>query len=56
MWRFLKWLLGVDSNRCRCASDSHGHAAGQCSNDATRTGGLCASCYALIADRFQDTH
>jgi hypothetical protein len=56
MWRFLKWLFGVDDDRCRCASGTHAHAPGQCRNDATRAGGICASCYHRIADRFQDTH
>ena len=42
MWRFLRWLFGVDNGRSRCASGAHAHAAGRCRNDATRAGGLCA--------------
>jgi hypothetical protein len=56
MWRFLRWLLGIDDSRCRCASGTHGHAPGRCCNDATRSGGLCASCFMHAVDRFQDTH
>jgi hypothetical protein len=30
-------LLGVDNSQCRCPSSAHGHALGQCRNDATRS-------------------
>jgi len=56
MWQFLKRLLGVDTSRCRCASPGHGHAPGRCRNDATRSGGLCASCFEHVAHRFHDSH
>ena len=56
MWRFLRSLLGVDNSQCRCASGTHGYAPGQCRNDATLIGGLCASCFMHAVDRFQDTH
>jgi hypothetical protein len=56
MWRFLRWLLSQDNSRCRCESGKHGHAPGQCRNGATRSDGLCASCFEHAANRFQDTH
>ena len=43
-------LLGVDDSQCRCASGAQGHTQGQCHNDATRSGGLCASCFEHVAD------
>ena len=54
MRRFLGRLLGVDKSQCRCASGAHGHAPGQCRDDATRSGGLCASCFEHAAGKFQD--
>ena len=56
MWQFLVWLIGFNDDRCRCTIGTHGHAPGQYRKVATRTGGLCASCFEHVADRFQDTH
>jgi hypothetical protein len=56
MWWFLRWFFGQDINRCRCTIGKHGHAPGQCRNGATRSDGLCASCFEHAANRFQDTH
>ena len=56
LYREEKLLFHLDEGRCRCASGAHGHAPGQCRNDATRSGGLCGSCFEHVADRFQDTH
>ena len=56
MWRFLKRFLAQGERRCQCGSGAHGHAPGQCCNAATRSDGLCVSCFEHVADRFQDTH
>ena len=53
MWRFLRRLLGLDHSECRCVSGTHGHAPSQCRKGATRSGGLCASCFEKHLNRHQ---
>ena len=33
------------AGKCRCASDTHGHNPGKCTNLATQPDSLCKPCY-----------